>query len=114
MADGTEQVVDKLQDIMDDLPDSADDTGAERREYSLTRGDVMLIYKIARIANQPYVCPFDKEESSTLQSVAKNINKTQKITSILIITGVVTGTLSGIWYAIVHILTDFVRTGGGK
>lgn len=112
MSDSQETEVDRLQDIMESLPDSAAHTGSERREYSLTKGDVLLIYRIAKVANAPHVCPFEGDEQDTLQAVAKNINKTQKIASVLIITGVVTGMLSGIWYVIVHILKEFVQKGG--
>lgn len=114
MSDNQETEIDRLQDIMESLPDSTEHPGAERREYSMTKGDVLLIYRIAKLANAPHVCPFESEESETLQSVAKNINKTQKIASVLIITGVVTGMLSGIWYTVVHMMKEFVKAGGVK
>lgn len=112
MSDSKETEVDKLQDIMDSLPDSAEHVGMERREYSLTKGDVLLIYRIAKVANAPHKCPFGGEEQDTLQSVAKNINRTQKIASAIVITGTVTAILSGLWFALKHVFTEWVMKGG--
>jgi hypothetical protein len=109
MTQTQETEVDRLQDIMESLPDSlADHAGPERREYSLTKGDVLLIYRIAKVANLPHNCPFKGEEQETLQSVAKNINRTQKIASWVIITSLVTGMLTGIGYAIRAAVTQFL------
>jgi len=99
--------IEKLEKVIDELPDKNDFTGTERREYSLTKGDVLLIYKIAKIASLPHVCPFEDEEKDTLNSVAKNINRTQKIASGVIITGLVTGVLWGIWHTIVYMAKQF-------
>lgn len=104
--------VDKLQAVMKEL--NAEDNvhiGGERRKYSLTEGDVMLIYQIAKIAGG-HTCPFEDDESETLQTVAKNINRTQKIASGIIIVSLVTAGLSGIWFALKHIIVEFVHNGG--
>lgn len=101
--------IEKLQKVMEELPDSTDISGPERREYSLTKGDVLLIYKIATIANAPCQCPFDKEEQSLLQGMAKNMNKTQKIASSVLIYGVATAVLSAIWFAVVHAFKEWVK-----
>jgi hypothetical protein len=112
MPDNQETEVDKLQDIMESLPDSVAHDGPNRREYSLTKGDVLLIYRIAKVANQPHACPFPKDEVDTLTSVAKNVNRTQKLASGIIIMGLVSGVLTGMWFAIKHIITEFVHNGG--
>ena len=103
--------MEQLQDIMEDLPEAADYAGPERREYSLTKGDVMMIYKIARIAYTSHVCPFKGDEADTLATVAKNINRTQKIASTVIVTSIVGGMLTGIWYILSHIVKEFVKSG---
>lgn len=103
--------VEKLQDVIDTLPDRNDHTGNERREYSLTKGDVLLIYKIATIANKPHVCPFEQEETQTLNMVAKNINRTQKIAAGIVITGVTMSVLAGVWMAIKHFFLEWVKQG---
>lgn len=112
--DNQETEVDRLQDIMEALPDSTEHVGTERREYSLTKGDVLLIYRIARVANMPHTCPFEGEEQDTLKSAAKNINRTQKIASVVIITSLVSGMLIGIWAVVKIAITDFIKTGGFK
>lgn len=103
--------IEKLQLVIDDLPDKNDFTGNERREYSLTKSDVLLIYRIAKIANSPHPCPFESEESQTLQTVAKNINRTQKIASGIIIVGTTTAILSGVWFALKHVFIEWVKVG---
>jgi len=113
MTDSQENEVDKLRDIMESLPDAADHAGNERREYSLTKGDVLLIYRIAKVANIPHTCPFVDEERETLSNVAKNINRTQKIASGLVITGIVAGILSGIVYMVKTAIISWIKTNGG-
>jgi hypothetical protein len=105
--------VDKLEVIMQILPDAADYPKSERREYSLTKGDVLIIFRIAKIAQTPHVCPFEGDEQDTLVSVAKNINRTQKIASVVIITGLVTGMLSGTWFAVKAALIGWIKINGG-
>lgn len=106
--------VEKLQDIMDDLRVEIEYHGSsqERRKYSLTEGDILLIYKIAKIANNKHVCPFEEAEQDTLKGVASNISRTQKVASVLIITGLVTAIGSGVWVAIRHFILEWVKTGG--
>lgn len=113
MPDNQETEVDKLQDIMESLPDSSEHPGQERREYSLTKGDVLLIYRIARVANMPHVCPFADEEKDTLRSAAKNINKTQKIASVVIITSLVTGMITGIVMMVKSAILSWIKVNGG-
>jgi len=103
--------IEKLKDVIDELPDKNDFTGSERREYSLTKGDVLLIYKIAMIANKPHICPFVDEELDTLKSVAKNISKSQKIATSIIITGCTVAIFSGIWVAVKHAFLEWVKVG---
>jgi len=103
--------VEKLREIIDDLPDSSDHAGMERREYSLTKGDVLLIYKIAKIAGG-HDCPFQEEESRTLQSVAKNINRTHTLAYTAIVLGLVGATLSGLLLLAKYIIVEFVKHGG--
>lgn len=105
--------VDKLQDIMESLPDSAEHSGQERREYSLTKGDVLLIYRIAKIASTPHVCPFEGDEQATLQTVAVNINRTQKIASVVVVTSLVTGMLSGTFFIIKSYIVGWIKSNGG-
>ena len=113
MVDNQETEVDRLKDIMESLPDANDYApGQQRREYTLTKGDVLLIYRIARVAMVPHICPFATEEAGTLQAVAKSINKTQKIAGLLIVTAIVTGTLTGIWKAGMHFFEEYVLKSG--
>jgi tetrahydromethanopterin S-methyltransferase subunit F len=104
-----ETEVDQLRDIMESLPDSAEHPGENRREYTLTKGDVLLIYRIAKVANTPHVCPFEKDDVETLQSAAQNISRTQKIASIVIVTALVGGMVSGIWFALKLLVLDFFK-----
>jgi hypothetical protein len=94
---------------MESLPDSAEHPGENRREYTLTKGDVLLIYRIAKVANTPHVCPFEKGDVETLQSAAQNISRTQKIASYVIVVALLGGMLSGIWYALKLLVIDFVK-----
>jgi tetrahydromethanopterin S-methyltransferase subunit F len=103
-----ETEVDQLRDIMESLPDSSAYEG-ERREYTLTKGDVLLIYRIAKVANTPHVCPFERDDVETLQSAAQNISRTQKIASVVIVTALVGGMISGIWFALKLLILDFVK-----
>lgn len=102
----------ELQKIMDALADEFHSHNGERREHSLTKADVMLIYRIAKMAYVPHTCPFKGEETGTLHSIAKNINATQKIATFIMVTGLVSAILSGVWFAIKHIVTEWVHTGG--
>ena len=113
MSDNQETEVDKLQDIMQSLPDSTEHIGVERREYSLTKGDVLLIYRIAKVANTPHVCPFEGEEQETLKSSARNMLKTQRIASMVIITALVTGMVSGIFMMVKNFVINWLKTNGG-
>jgi hypothetical protein len=113
MPDNQETEIDKLKDIMESLPDSTEfPEHMKRREYSLTKGDVLLIYRIAKVANAPHVCPFKDEEQDTLANVAKNINRTQKIASVVIITGLVTGMLSGTLFAVKAAILGWLKING--
>ena len=103
--------IDRLNHIMRELPDHTEYSGTERREYSLTKGDVMLIYRIAKVASG-HECPFKNDESMTLQQVARNINITQKIATLFMVTGLVTTILGGIWFALKHLATEFIHNGG--
>jgi predicted secreted protein len=104
--------IEKLQEIMATLPDTSNHPGMERREYSLTKGDVLLIFKIAKVASSSHVCPFEEEESDVLLSIAKNANKTQRLASSIIIMGTVSAVLSGLWFAIKHVCTEWEHLGG--
>lgn len=106
-----ESVIERLDDIMDDLPDSCDYAGAERRKYSLTKGDVMLIYRIARIASISHDCPFKDDEPQVLRDVAVSITKTRKIAFTILITGIVTATLAGVWSSLKHVFLEWVKVG---
>lgn len=102
--------VEQLEVIMQTLDNSTElHHGGERREYSLTKGDVMMIYRIAKIAGTEHICPFQGEERTTLQGVAKNINRTQKIAAGIIIVGTTTAILSGIWFALKHVFSEWVK-----
>lgn len=83
------------------IKDSAEYPSGERRKNALTRDDVLLVFEIARIANQ-HKCPFTPEEAETLQSSAKVMNKTSKVASTVIIGGTVTATVFFVWHAIRH------------
>jgi len=100
-----------LEEIMAMLPDPEDHTNCERRRFSLTQEDVLVIYRIAKAAGNHH-CPFEKDESDALKSVAQNMNRTQKIATIVFITGSVTAILSGMWYMIVHVAVDWVQRAG--
>lgn len=113
MLDNQETEVDKLQDIMESLPDSTEHIGIERREYSLTKGDVLLIYRIAKVANSPHVCPFEGEERETLKTAASGMIKTQRIASVVVITALVTGMVSGVFIMVKSFLISWIKANGG-
>ena len=100
----------ELQAIMDTLPDSSGHE-QERREHTLTKADVLLVYRVARLANVPHSCPFQGEETSTLHSVAKNINTTQKIATVIMVTGIVSTILGGVWFALKHVANEWIHGG---
>lgn len=109
-----ETEMDQLQEIMDELPESGD-YSPERRKYSLTQGDVMLIYKIARIAYSSHVCPFRANgEAETLHDIAVSVSKSKSIGATAAITAIVTAFISGAGYVIWHALKDALAAGGGK
>ena len=104
--------IELLNDIMAGLPDPSEHTD-ERRRYSLTKDDVIIIFRIAKIASG-HVCPFDgleDGESEIIQTMARSVNRTQKIASIVLITALVTSTVSGIAYAIKVVFTDIIKIG---
>lgn len=105
--------IELLNDIMAELPDSSIHT-EERRKYSLTKDDVLIIFRIAKIASG-HQCPFEgieKSEADTIMSVGTSITRTQKIATGILITGIVGAVISGIWYAIKHVVTEWVHGGG--
>lgn len=107
----TSSRMDMLQEIIDSLP-SAENPPKERRSNALTKGDVMIIYKIASIANEPHVCPFEGDDATVLHNVARNITRTQKIASGVIITGIVGGILTGVWAIVTYAIKQFISNGG--
>jgi hypothetical protein len=102
--------LERIQEIVSTLPSGDDDQGGTYR--SLTKGDVMVIYRIARIAMDPHSCPFSGDDVLVLQDVAGNITKTRKITFFVLVSGLVGGLLSGLWFTISHVLKEFAATGG--
>lgn len=109
----TSSRMEQLQEIIDTLP-SAENPPKERRSNALTKGDVMIIYRIAAIANEPHVCPFAGDDAVTLHNVAKNVTRTQTIASGVIITALVAGTLTGIWKVVAYAVKQFILNGGIK
>lgn len=106
----TGEKLDLIQEIVNSLPSGDDDQGGPYR--SLTKGDVMVIYRIARIAVDPHACPFAGPEVAVLRDVAGNITKTRKVSFVVLVTGLVGGLLSGLWFMIVHFVKELVATGG--
>lgn len=99
-----------LQEIIDSLPSVCEKD--ERRKNALTKGDVTIIYQIARIAMEPHECPFDDDDIAVLHGVARNITKTQKISFVVLVTALVSGAISGIGYMALNLLRDFINSGG--
>ena len=100
----TSDTLEKLQEIIDTLEDSQ----GEKKSNSLTKNDVMVIYRISRIAADPHVCPFSPQKAAILNNVADNVSKTQKIAAGVLIAGVVSGILGGSWKLIVFAVSQFI------
>ena len=79
----------------------------ERRERTLTDADLEELSARLQCAK----CSFNHEEADTLRNLAKNINTATKLSTKIIITGIVMGVLSGIWFAVKHVLIDMLATG---
>jgi predicted secreted protein len=97
--DETTVELEKLQEIINHLPE----------ESSLTPEDLLMIYRIAKLAQVAHNCPFDQDKREMLSTIAGTTLKTQKIASVVIITGLVTGMMSGIWYMVTHTFMDLVK-----
>lgn len=103
--------LERLQEIMDELPDQGD-FNPERRKYSLTKADVLMIYKIARIALPEHICPFKDGEAKTLKGMAGSVSRTQKLASVLVATAIIGAIISGIGAGLMHLVRDFIQNGG--
>lgn len=95
----------QLQEIMDELPNTGE-FSPERRKYSLTQGDVMMIYKIARVAYSSHTCPFKNGEAETLHDIAVSVSKSRSIAATSFITAIVTAIVSGAGYLIWHVIKE--------
>lgn len=74
---------------------------------TLTAADLEAIRTTVECAK----CSFTHDEADTLKSLAKNINTATRLSTKVIITGLVMGFLGGVWFALKHVLFDLIATG---
>jgi hypothetical protein len=108
---GTADKMDRLQEIMDSLP-SSNRPGPEQRKNALTKRDVLVIYNIAKIANEPHICPFKGEDISVLTNVATNITRTQKLVAVTLIVGSLGAIGRGLWLVVTYAVRQYIANGG--
>lgn len=94
-------------------------TEKERRQQVLTEADLEAIRSTIKCET----CAFTHEEADALRNIAnkdvadtlgnlaKNINTATKLSTKIIITGVVLGVFSGVWFAIKQMLLNILATG---
>lgn len=82
-------------------------TEKERRQQVLTEADLEAIRESIRCEK----CVFSHDVADTLNGLARNINTATKLSTRIIITGIVAGVLSGIWFAVKHVLLDALASG---
>ena len=81
----------------------------ERRVSTLTDDDLQ---RIADIMTCNKCGSFTTEEAHTLKSFASNINRTQRIATWIIISGMVVSVVSGVIAAVKYYLLNVVLKGG--
>lgn len=77
------------------------------RQNVLTQADLEELKNLMQCTK----CSFNHDEADTLKNLAKNINTATKLSTKVIITGIVLGTLSMIWFAVKHVIFDLLATG---
>ena len=82
----------------------------EKRRMTLTQDDLDAISERFQCVS----CQFTKDEADTLKKFATSVNRTQKIASWLIITGVVTSVFTGIYHAIKYYVINVIMKDGVK
>lgn len=108
---GTADKMDRLQEIMDSLP-SSDRPEPEQRKNVLTKRDVLVIYNIAKIANEPCVCPFKGDDINVLHNVATNITWMQKLVATTLVVGFLGAIGRGLWLIVTYAVNQYVANGG--
>jgi len=78
-----------------------------RRKSVLTEDDLLAIQEVLSCSK----CSFTADEADTLKSFAKNVNRTQKIAFVIIVTSVVTSILAGVVAAIKYYIVNFLMKG---
>jgi hypothetical protein len=83
------------------------DNFPEKRKMVLTQYDLDALTERLQCVK----CSFNHDEADTLRNLAKNINTATKLSTKIIITGLVMGFLGGVWFAVKHVFIDFMLTG---
>ena len=78
------------------------------RKSVLTEEDLNKIAEAVRCGN----CQFNRDEADTLKKFASSVNKTQRIASWVIITGIVGSVLSGTYHAIKYYIVNVIMKDG--
>lgn len=84
-----------------------DERYENRRAQTLTDKDLEILSEKLQCAK----CSFTHDQADTLRSLASNINTATKLSTKIIITGLVMGFLGGVWFAVKHVLLDIVVSG---
>ena len=83
-------------------------TQAGDRRTTLTEHDIEAIVAAVKCNR----CSFTPDEAVTLKKFASSVNRTERFASWLIIAGIVTGVLTGIWVSIKYYVINAVMRGG--
>lgn len=78
------------------------------RRMTLTKHDIEAIVAAMKCGT----CAFTPDEASTLKKFASSVNRTERFASWLIIAGIVTSVLTGIWAAVKYYLVNVILKGG--
>jgi hypothetical protein len=78
------------------------------RAQTLTAADLEALRDLLQCSK----CVFPHDESDTLRSIARNANRASSIATRAIITGMVMSIITLTWFALKHIVLEFIKNGG--
>ena len=78
------------------------------RAMTLTEADIDALKEVLKCSN----CAFTHNESDTLRAMARNVNRATSVATKTIVTGMVMSILTLTWFALKHIVLEFIKNGG--
>jgi hypothetical protein len=78
------------------------------RAMTLTDADLEALRDVLQCSK----CAFSHDESDTLRSLARNMNRASSLATKTIVTGLVMSVLTLTWFSLKHIVLEFIKNGG--